>query len=169
MSVSPPTPAQLSTLPDDVLRALADFMPLSGLLLLVQSSRWLQSVLRRQLSRRLDDLFSINTQPTPSTDGPGFYFPISIPHDDLKRIIRSSFREANMCPTNSYIFIEAHLGYDEQLGLNYHFYVQGTKHGGIWDGHTPCQLISLYSSLRRFMGWLHRRHDQLSKTQEASP
>jgi hypothetical protein len=54
-------PAHFGALPDDVLRAVADFMPPSGLLVLIRCNKRLQSVLRRQLSRRLDDRFALNS------------------------------------------------------------------------------------------------------------
>jgi hypothetical protein len=52
-----PDPAQLWSLPDDVLRVVATFMPPSGLIVLVQSSRTIARVLRGHFTRCLDDLF----------------------------------------------------------------------------------------------------------------
>jgi hypothetical protein len=50
--------AELRNLSDDVLRALAAFVPLPSMLALLQSSRRMQLLLRRQLSRCLDYLFA---------------------------------------------------------------------------------------------------------------
>jgi hypothetical protein len=47
------------TLPDDVVRAAAAFVPLSGLLMLARCSQRVEKVLRGQLTSRLDDLFVV--------------------------------------------------------------------------------------------------------------
>jgi hypothetical protein len=52
-----PSPIRLWSLPDDVLRAIATFMPPSGLIVMVQSSRAIAAVLQDQLSLRLDEMF----------------------------------------------------------------------------------------------------------------
>jgi hypothetical protein len=57
MSVTVAT--RFDSLPDDVLRALATFVPLSDLLVLVRCSRYFQIVLQRQLYRCLDRLFFV--------------------------------------------------------------------------------------------------------------
>jgi hypothetical protein len=59
MSVSTTVFAGLYSLPDDVLRALATFVPLSDLLLLVRCSRHFRTVLQSQLNRCLDRLFVV--------------------------------------------------------------------------------------------------------------
>jgi hypothetical protein len=59
MSVLVTVPARLYGLPDDVLRALATFVPLSDLLVLVRCSRHFRVVLQRQLNRCLDGLFVV--------------------------------------------------------------------------------------------------------------
>jgi hypothetical protein len=48
---------QFSALPDDMLRAMATFVPLSGMIVLVRSNRTLATVLKHQLTKRLDNLF----------------------------------------------------------------------------------------------------------------
>jgi hypothetical protein len=47
----------LCSLPDDILRVMAYFMPPSGLLAMVQCSRRLKMVLLSELTRRMDGLF----------------------------------------------------------------------------------------------------------------
>jgi hypothetical protein len=59
MSVSVTFAAGLSSLPDDVLRALATFVPLSDLLVLVRCSQHFRIVLESQLHRCLDRLFFV--------------------------------------------------------------------------------------------------------------
>jgi hypothetical protein len=59
MSVPATVPARLSSLPDDVLRALATFVPLSDLLVLVRCSRHIRVVLQKQLNHCLDRLFVV--------------------------------------------------------------------------------------------------------------
>jgi hypothetical protein len=59
MSVSATVSAGLYSLPDDVLRALAKFAPLSDLLVLVKCSRHIRMVLQSQLNRCLDQLFAV--------------------------------------------------------------------------------------------------------------
>jgi hypothetical protein len=56
--------AHLSALPDDLLRAMAAFMPPSGLLAMVRCSRRLSMIINREVSRRLDGLFVV-AQPDP--------------------------------------------------------------------------------------------------------
>jgi hypothetical protein len=59
MSMPVPIPAGLYALPDDVLRALATFVPLPDLIVLVRCSRHFQMVLQSQLNRCLDHLFVV--------------------------------------------------------------------------------------------------------------
>jgi hypothetical protein len=54
-----PDPIYLSALPDDVLSTVSTFLPLSGLITLVQGCRSFKTVLRDQLTRRLDEVFII--------------------------------------------------------------------------------------------------------------
>jgi hypothetical protein len=49
----------LCALPDDILRAIAKFVPMSGLIVLVRSSRTIAVVLKDQLAQRLDDLLVV--------------------------------------------------------------------------------------------------------------
>jgi hypothetical protein len=166
MSVSAPCRAQLYILPDDVLRALAEFMPLSGLLSLFQSSRWLQSILRHQLSRRLDDVFAHSTTQTMMYSW-CIRQNLPISSNDLERKVRAIFGEANVHPNVSYVFSEAPKGYDGPLGFCRHSYVQGYGHGGSRGARYSYQVGSANFSPQRFVGWLHRRHNQL-QTKEAS-
>jgi hypothetical protein len=62
MSVSVTVPARLPSLLDDVLRALATFMPLSDMLVLVRCSRHFEMVLQSQLNRCLDQIFVVTHQ-----------------------------------------------------------------------------------------------------------
>jgi hypothetical protein len=52
-------PARLSSLPDDLLRALATFVPLSDLLVLVRCSLHFCKVLQRSLNGCLDRLYAV--------------------------------------------------------------------------------------------------------------
>jgi hypothetical protein len=161
-----PILAQFCTLPNDVLRVMADFTPPSGLLLFVQCNRQLQSVLRRQLSRRLDDLFTLSTRRTLHNVGLGFplSFKLPISDDDLKCKMEEVFGMGNMWSNNNFVFIETSKGYDgsSQLELSRSLYVQDS-----WGGHNLYRVISPNFSPHRFVGWLHRRHDQLSAKEEA--
>jgi hypothetical protein len=65
MPYSEATPAQLLALPDDILRAMAAFMPPSGLLAMARCSWRLSTVLRGEVSRCLDGLFIVGN---PSVD-----------------------------------------------------------------------------------------------------
>jgi hypothetical protein len=56
----------LYTLPDDVLRALAAFVPPSALIAFAQCSRRLAELLGGQLARRLDGFFAATRQLTES-------------------------------------------------------------------------------------------------------
>jgi hypothetical protein len=160
MSVSAPPFAQLCALPDDVLRAVAEFMPPSGLLVLVHCSLGMQSVLHRQLSRRLDDLFALSTEPISRTDGPRSCFTLPVTCDDLERTIKAVFGPGYYPWIRSYKFIEAPKGYDGPLG-----------HSRCYEVRTFYQTVHIVSPNlcpHRFVGWLHRRHDYLL-TAEASP
>jgi hypothetical protein len=163
MSASVPIPAHLSALPDDVLRALTNFVPLSGLLVLTRCSRGMQSVLRTQLSRRMDDLFALSTQSTRYA----VPFPIRVPisWDDLEREIKAIFGEANR-----YTFIEAPgpKGFDVPLWHRRGDSVYNMDHGGSRDGRISCQIVTPTFSPQRFVDWLRRRYNQLLTT-EASP
>jgi hypothetical protein len=53
----------LLALPDDVLRVVAPYVPLSNLIVMVRCSRRFATVLRSELSRHLDGLFVVNPQP----------------------------------------------------------------------------------------------------------
>jgi hypothetical protein len=59
MSVPVTVSARLYSLPDDVLRALATFVPLSDLLVLVRCSRHFRMELQSQLNHCLDRLFVV--------------------------------------------------------------------------------------------------------------
>jgi hypothetical protein len=103
----------MSALPDDILRSLAAFMPPSGLIVLVRCSHWLARVLREQLSRRLDDLFVITTQPEIQCELP-FYDDLSI--QTLPCELEALFGKATINETSfvsTYYFVEAPKGYDK--------------------------------------------------------
>jgi hypothetical protein len=95
MSVSVTIPARLPSLPDDVLRALAIFLPLSDLLVLVQCSRHIRMALRSQLNRCLDRLFGVThveerwAQARPLQS-------MYLPKQPEQRVLDSFFGEANM-------------------------------------------------------------------------
>jgi hypothetical protein len=122
-------------------------------------------VLQRHLSRRLDDLFVLNTQGKVVRTSPGVFvshrLPISC--DDLERKVKAMFGEANW-----YSFIEVPKGYDGPVGLRSVYSVQGMGHGGRRDGRFSYQIISPTLSRQRFIGWLCRRYNQLLSA-EASP
>jgi hypothetical protein len=59
MSMSVTVATRFDSLPDDVLRALATFAPLSDLLTLARCSRHFRIVLQSQLNRWLDRLFGV--------------------------------------------------------------------------------------------------------------
>jgi hypothetical protein len=165
MPASVPIPANLGALPDAVLRYMADFMPLSGLLVLVRCNQRLQTVLQHQLSRRLDDLFALSTQHIPHTAGHGVHFELSISVDDLKRKMEALFGMGNMWSNNNYVFIEAPKGYDGSLQpmLSRFPYVQDS-----WGGRNLYRVLSPNFSPHRFTGWLHRRYNRLLAAEASS-
>jgi hypothetical protein len=92
-------------------------MPPLGLLMLVQCSLGMRSVLRAQLSRRLDDLFTLDTEPSFRTDVPRSSFSLpTISSDVLEHKIKAMFVHGYYHWLRYYKFIEAPKGYDGLLG-----------------------------------------------------
>jgi hypothetical protein len=99
-----PDIVQLCALPDDVLRAVAAFMPPSGLIVLVRFSRTIAVVLQVQLTQRLDDL-SVVMQSVIRFKSPSI---VELLFRPLPYELRASFGEANVnkWDGSSYYFVE---------------------------------------------------------------
>jgi hypothetical protein len=96
-SVPVPVSARLYHLPDDVLRALATFLLLSDLLVLVRCSRHFRVVLQRQLNRRLDRLFVVTYDEEDCvTAGPRRRTLLRIPDQPEQRVVDALFGEGEM-------------------------------------------------------------------------
>jgi hypothetical protein len=163
--MSVPISEHLSALPDDVLRAVADFMPLSGLLVLARCSRKMQSVLRRQLNRHLDDLFVVRRYVRSYLcDKIGKHcVDYTIPGDTLQRQMFALFGEPDEA-IGSHNFFEASQDYDEPFCVPkcIMYPVCGFRILADEGDRVPC-FVTSYSHfrLRRFVGWLSRRYRKL--------
>jgi hypothetical protein len=135
MSVPAIVSARLSSLPDDVLRALATFVPLSDLLVLVRCSRHFRVVLQSQLNRCLDQLFAVTHLEEHWAQTSGLVSSLHFPDQLEQRVLHTLFGEADMRGTSRvYCFIGAdgqsilrltqwHLVY--HLGIDYTTYISG--------------------------------------------
>jgi hypothetical protein len=152
-------PAHLCALPDDVSRALAALISLSRLLVLRQCSQRLEGVLRRQLYRRLEDLFILahssgDHLPKLST----FQSPI------LLRDLEPLFRKPNA----------------EFFGMAIHYFVEAPNNyfGTIYlqEVSLPvrtytspgpqrfCMISGTIMMQSRFLSWLQRRQAQFEQS-----
>jgi hypothetical protein len=130
----------------------------------------MQSVLRRQLNRRLDDLFVVTRYEINylSDDDFGYCAELSIPDDTLQRQMFSLFGEPDI-EIGSYHFSEPCLEYDEPFCVpKYIMYpVRGFCILADLGDRVPCYVASSNFRRQRFVGWLSRRYSQLL-TAEAS-
>lgn len=158
MPVSVAPLAELHALPDDILWAMAEFLPPSGLLVLVQCSQRLAKVLHGDLSRRLDDLFVIN----PHVPDIAFvwksmlFCPIFTPSLDDVHIL---FGKQNA--GSDWSFAENPKGYDGPPEPNIHL---SRRRRYIINNDGPAEIIYLVKGsgqLHRFSSWLQRQHEQL--------
>jgi hypothetical protein len=115
MSVPITVPAQLYSLPDDVLRALATFVPLSDVLVLVRCNRHIRVVLQSQLNRSLDRIF-VAMQIDDDWVHQAWRLDCTYPtRQPDQRVLHSLFGEANLrggCRV--YCFLEVSKGHDRE-------------------------------------------------------
>jgi hypothetical protein len=168
MSMSITVSTQLDSLPDDVLRALATFVPLSDLLVLVRCSRQLYTVLQSQLNRCLNRLFVV-THLDENWAQVGMLPSFSLAHQPDQRVLRALFGEANVHGNwRVYCFVEV----DRQSILN----LTGSqwKYVDIVFGAratAPIDYTTYYISGKskpardRFAGWLRYRCEQQMATE----
>jgi hypothetical protein len=153
MFMSVPNPARLSRLPDDVLRALATFVPLSDLLVLVRCSRHFQTVLQSQLRRCLDRLFVVTHDEEHCYRAR--HMPYSyLPNQPEQRVLNSLFGEGKMRGD-----LRAYCFTDGQSILS----LTQRKLMDIFGEYAPACYIILGTNTRthdRFMGWLRYRYEQ---------
>jgi hypothetical protein len=151
--MSMPVTARLPNLPDDVLRALATFVPLSDLLVLVRCSRRFRMVLQSQLNRCLDRLFVVTHNEEHCYRA--VFLPYSyLPNKPEHRVLEALFGEATVVRGNSrvYCFVEV----DGQSSLSLYishdyatYYIHG-KNQSVRD---------------RFARWLRYRCEQQLATE----
>jgi hypothetical protein len=143
--------AELYTLPDDLLRALAAFAPLSGLLALVECSRRFATALRSIINHRLDNLFillpkdCLNACKVETRQ-------LSLGSSLSRREVRNTFGEPepSQWGTFCYLFAEGPKGYD---GLSSALKLITTGYG--------CYIFCQNRAVgNRLIGCLHRRHTQ---------
>jgi hypothetical protein len=167
MSVSVAPPAELHALPDDILRAIAEFVPPSGLLVLVQCNQRLANVLHDELSCRLDDLFVVNPYP------PDIAFvwmsmlfcPLFTPSFDD---VRTLFGEQNAVGGCS--FVENPKGYDGPFGP--HITLSRRRRRIHMITHGPADMTYVVKGsgpLHRFSSWLQRQHEELLAARNELP
>jgi hypothetical protein len=160
MSASVPTTVRLYDLPDDILRALAAFVPPSGLITLARCSQRLAMVLRGQLTQRLDGLF-VSVQLDSNFWWSGYESGAISDYNFEPLRLRALFGEA--CPCG-YHFVEAFKGCDgppriHQLSRDPLFNYPLSRY--IYRIHGPN-----VHALNRFEIWLQRRYDQLLSMHE---
>jgi hypothetical protein len=144
---------QLKTLPDDILRAVATFLPPSGLIVLVRSCRTLATVLQDQLAHRLDNLFYQMHYEIQCTH-PLFS---ELPTQPLPCELQDLFGEAsfNKLGVSSYYFLEVK-GYD---GPRRYFQLYRLPTGYV---DHRCKIASSRNDGQiRFVAWLQRRLERL--------
>jgi hypothetical protein len=152
MSMSVTFPARLSSLPDDVLRALATFVPLSDVLMLVRCDRHYRMELQRQLKRCLNGIFVVTHVEEHwaqvqrlSCNG--------IPYQPKQRVLVTLFGEANLRANSKvYCFVEV----DWQIILSLH----------ISNDYATYYIRGMTQSARdRFASWLRYRCEQQLATE----
>jgi hypothetical protein len=163
-------PAQLYALPDDILRAVAAFLPRSGLILLVWCSRRLAAVLGAQLIRRLDGLFVVSVLPeiTQSNLGRGCYVMLE-PHPtpcDLEALFGKARVLWHAIGPSGYDFVEDPNDSNGpariiRLALNPSRSTAGELFVFIPDKEVGPRLAQAVAQRRRVLGWLQRRQMQL--------
>jgi hypothetical protein len=157
-----PDPVQLWSLPNDVLRVVATIMPLSGLIVMVQSSRTIAGVLQDQLTLSLDEMFVLAAPNNEYLHPNSFMLPIQPPLCEIVALFGEEYIDDDggvYCH-----LIEAPTGYDgppHQLELfrqdNVSYVLHGRRSAVVDD-------VSFNYSWRlacRFASWLQRRCGQL--------
>jgi hypothetical protein len=156
-------PARLSSLPDDVLRALATFGPLSDLLVLVRCSRHFRMVLQSQLNRCLDRLFAVTHYEDHWGQKAGLVSTLYLPRPNQleQRVLYALFGEADMRGNwRVYHFI----GADGQSMLRLSQYWQYVDlHLGAIANTYICGKTQ--SDRDRFASWLRYRCEQQMATE----
>jgi hypothetical protein len=112
-------PAHLCALPNDILRAVAAFMPPSALLVIVRCSRHFSRVLHGEVTQRLDGLFQYVALPTASfSTSPDWVKLVehSWPQHMPRLFVEAMLGTSDLHP-GGYLFLEALKGYD---GLREH-------------------------------------------------
>jgi hypothetical protein len=163
MSVAVPQFSRLCTLPDDVLRALAAFMPPSGLLVLVRCSRQLAIVLRSQHISCLDGLFiksQINSEIDYCLDAR-----LELPTQPRERDLLEIFGEPDGPGFPTYHFIEAPKGYDGTTQSFRLYRVYTMCFGGQADYWRYFVAGATMPAAHRYACWLQRRCERLRATE----
>jgi hypothetical protein len=152
--------AGLYNLPDDVLRALATFLPMSHLLMLVRCSRHLQIVLQIQLTLGLDQLFV-------TTYLEYYYYrerrlPLNaIIYQPEQRVLHTLFGEADVRGgSNVYCFVEAEG--KSVLSLIHRKFVDIHLEAG---ATAQIENENDYATRDRFVSWLRYRCEQQLATE----
>jgi hypothetical protein len=147
-------PARLSSLPDDVPRALATFVALSDLLVLVRCSHHFQMVLQRELNRRLDRLFVITHVKEHCVEARRLPFTL-IPYQPEQCVLHALFGEADVLEdSRAYFFTDG----QSILSLIQHKYMSGNASYYIMSGEDkPVR--------DRFASWLWYRCEQQIATE----
>jgi hypothetical protein len=145
-------PAHLCALPNDILRAMATFMPPSALLVMVRCSRRFSRVLHGEMTQRLDGLFQYVALPTCTASFSTLPDCVKLvehswPQHMPRLSVEAMLGTSDLHP-GGYLFLEALKGYDgpqEHSGLFY----QGSCIRRIYARN--------HKVLRRFEGWLNFR------------
>jgi hypothetical protein len=144
----------LCALPDDVLRAVATFLPTSGLIVLAQSSRAMAVVLQDKLTLRLDNLFIVTQSEYEFVKS----FHIELLTYPLRCEIEALFGEASVDSEgwSSYFFVEASKGYNGPR-IRLRFYLRCPEFAWCRYGNAG----SRYDGRKRFATWLQRQLERL--------
>lgn len=109
----------MCALPGDLLRVLAELLPLSGLLVLVRCNRWYDRTLKAYLNYRLDNLFASTTRPRDPVKS--YHVPSML--DNLHNVV-CRYDIAKVLPHGrvdmrgqDHCFLEAPKGYDGRSSM----------------------------------------------------
>jgi hypothetical protein len=157
--------SRLLALPDDILRVVSPCMPLSDLIVLVRCSRRLATVLRSELSHRLDGIFVVNPQPKAFFTS---WEPLSfiLPRSELQEI----FREGQVTETCfgvgiCYHFVEVAASNEEMHFCPSLFSGCPSLFRGLYVDNTYL-VTDPEMNVDRFVGWLRRLHEQWLAAQQ---
>ena len=149
-------------LPDEVLRAMAAFVPLSGLIALVQCNQRLAGNFRGKLTCRLDNLFVAVAPQSPSVPAAflfwGRAFPLEINRGELQALFGDSRAYTlGAISFDGYCFVEANKGYRYLLCTQYPAWIERS---------TDCFVKYMVDDTcavpeDHFIGWLQHRQRQL--------